>query len=82
MTTHSSYGIVYLQYFCHSVIMSNYVNLSIHQHTYQKIKAMSQRLQKPKLKVVDMAVNRLSRGDEEAKIEFERRWSKIWFTYL
>lgn len=57
--------------------MQKYVSISINRDTYLKLKTIANRLKQPKLKVVELAVDKFFESDEEKAKKFHKKWDKI-----
>jgi hypothetical protein len=58
--------------------MQKYVSISINRKTYLKLQTVANRLKQPKLKVVDMAMDKFFESDEERAKKFHKKLDKIW----
>lgn len=58
--------------------MQNYVSISISRATYRKLQTLANRLKQPKLKVVDMAMDKFFESGEERAQKFHDKLDKIW----
>lgn len=57
--------------------MKTYVTLTISNATYKKLQVLANRLKRPKLKVVDIALDQLFESNEDKAREFFKQWEDI-----
>jgi predicted transcriptional regulator len=57
--------------------MDGYVSISVTRDTYQKLQTLANRLKQPKLRVVDMALNKFVDADEEKAERFYKKWREM-----